>query len=351
MPDPEKPRWGRALARFDAGFTRWETWLCTAVLALEIVALGLWVMLKGLSTSPHAASAAGFVLRGLLGAVVLGGVAYWALNRRRPVLARVLSVVGVLAGLASARLWGELGVVWSSNLLNWFQQASTLTLLGGLRGVGTRLTLLLALVGGSLATASGKHVSIDLVTRVVRPRLRVPLVVAGWLGAALICASAAWGFFDHIAIEDFGTPAEARPTQKIAQVGRGISEQLFIGRKQLALDVRTLPHVLRGERYADWLKGREWNAWLDQAGFTERYGAEQKRKLEVPEGATLSPIVIVPDRGEARGELIKLTNLVFPIGLALLALRFVLLALLVLAGQRTVDPEAHALPPGTPSES
>jgi len=61
---------------------------------------------------------------------------------------------GVFLGFALAKLW-TLRVDYASNLLNWYQQASFLTC-SRLRGVGTRLTMLLALIGGSLATARGR---------------------------------------------------------------------------------------------------------------------------------------------------------------------------------------------------
>ena len=53
------------------------------------------------------------------------------------------------------------------------------------------------------------------------------------------------------------------------------------------------------------------------------------------------PIVVVPERGEPRGELINAANLVFPIGLLIIAIRFVLLSLLAISGHSSVDPEAH----------
>ena len=53
------------------------------------------------------------------------------------------------------------------------------------------------------------------------------------------------------------------------------------------------------------------------------------------------PIVVVPERGEPRGELIKAANLVFPIGLLIIAIRFILLSLLAISGHNPIDPEAH----------
>jgi TRAP-type C4-dicarboxylate transport system permease small subunit len=293
-------------------------------------------------STPPGTSSAGLVFRGLLGATVLGFAGFLALRKKGKTWERAGSIGGVVLGVLLARVWASVGVDWASNLLNWYQQASFLTLLGGLRGVGTRLTLLLALLGGSLATAAGKHITIDVVTRFLRPKARLPVMVIGWLGSAAICFSAAWGFFDHIAIEDFGANSDARAGAKVSEVSKDIGEDFFIARKQMALDFKSLPHVLAGERYSEWLKTAEWNSWLDDAGFAERYGKESVEALKMtdPE-ATRAPIVIVPERGEPRGELIKAANLVFPIGLFIIALRFILLSLLALSGHMSIDPEAH----------
>jgi hypothetical protein len=333
--------WGRPFARVDAVWVRFEARLCAVVLILEILALSLWVGLKGLSDPADSGSNAGIVFRALTGALVLGMAAYFGLHKQRMPVRRVASVAGVAIGLYIAKFWTNLGVEWASNLLNWYQQASSLTLFGGLRGVGTRLTLLLALLGGSLATASGKHITIDVITRFLRPKARLPIVVFGWVVSSVICFTAAWGFFDHISIENFEAKAEATASEKFGKVGEGIGENFFIARKQLLLDFKTLPHVLNGEPYYDWLSGKEWNAWVDEQGFAERYGKEKMAPLKIPEDAKRSPIIVVPEKGEPRGELINAFNLVVPFGLLIIAIRFLLLCILAISGHMVVDPEAH----------
>jgi hypothetical protein len=337
---PQPAAWGAPLARIDEKWTKFETWLCAVVLLLEVAALSLWVSLKGLSTPPDGAKA-GIVFRALLGATLLGMLGYFALRKRGATAQRVGSIAGVLLGLLLAKAWAKLGVDWSSNLLNWYQQASTLTLFGGLRGVGTRLTLLLALLGGSLATAAGRHITIDLLTRFLKRSVKLPVTVAGWFGTSVICFSASWGFLDHIAIEDFGARAEATATQKLSTVGHGLGENWFILRKQIRLDFKSLPHVFGGESYADWLTGAEWNAWLDDAGFVDRYGKENVKPLRIPQDAKRSPLLIVPGKGEPHRELNHAANLVFPIGLFIIALRFILLGLLALAGKKSIEPDAQ----------
>ncbi len=338
-PGPVKAAaWCRPLVRLDDAWTKWEGFLCASVLLLEVLVLSLWVGLKGLSTPPDAGSA-GYVFRVLTGSAVLGLIGFFAVRKKGKPAQRVASISGVVLGVIAASYWQNVGVTWSSNLLNWYQQASTLTLFGGLRGVGTRLTLLLALIGGSLATASGKHITIDLVTRFVKPKVRMPLVIVGWLGSAVICAGAGWGFFDHIAIENFGAEADVSASAKVSKVWKGLGEDSFIARKQMALDMKTLPKVLKGERYSEWLGGQEWNEFLETSGFVERYGREKIDDLKLEGDDKRSPIVVVPDRGEPRGELNKGANLVFPIGLFIIAIRFILLSLLALGGHRSVDPD------------
>jgi hypothetical protein len=332
--------WGRPLVTADRKWTKFETWLCAIVIILEIFSLTLWVALKGLSTGPEGAKA-GIVFRAIFGATMLGMLGFWALKKQGETPRRIAAIVGTILGFILARRWANVGVDWSANMLNWYQQASTLTLFGGLRGVGTRLTLLLALLGGSLATAAGHHITIDLVTRFLKPAIRKYVTIVGWVGAAIICFTASFGFMDHIAIEDFGEKADSSIGTKIGRIGHGLSESWFVLRKQIALDFKSLPHMLRGEPYQDWLDGKTWNAWLVDAGFDERFGKEAMEQIRIPDDARRSPMVVIPGEGEPRGALTHAANLVFPIGLFIIACRFVLLALLTLSGHRKVEAEAH----------
>jgi TRAP-type C4-dicarboxylate transport system permease small subunit len=337
-PPAKGAAWALPLLRLDDVWTRFETWLAVLALALEILSMSLWVFLKGLSTPTGGESHAGVIFRGLVGAIVLGCALHFGLKKQSESVRRWATLGGVFFGLLIAKSWAKVGVDYTSNLLNWYQQACFLTLLGGLRGVGTRLTLLLALVGGSLATARGKHIIIDIATRFVSYRPRMVMVVTGWLVSALVAAAAAWGFFDHISIENFGARADMTVSQKITQVGHQLGEDFFIARKQIGLDFKSTPHILfKGETYADWLKGKEWNAWLEESGFVERYGREAVEVLKIPDEDSRAPLIVVPGRGEPRGELINAANLVFPIGLLVIAIRFVLRVLLAVSGHVSVD--------------
>jgi hypothetical protein len=102
--------------------------------------------------------------------------------------------------------------------------------------------------------------------------------------------------------------------------------------------VKAAPHILlHNEPYADWLTGKEWNEWVANAGFQERYGLEALNGIKIPETETRPPLVVIPGRGEPRGELINAAFLVFPIGLWIIAMRFVVRALLVLSGHVGVE--------------
>lgn len=346
-------KWALPLLHLDEAWTRFETWLAVLALALEILSMSLWVFLKGMSTPAGGESQAGVIFRSVVGATALGMAMYFGLKKQSESTRRNATLGAVFLGLMLGKAWAGFGVDYTSNLLNWYQQACFLTLLGGLRGVGTRLTLLLALLGGSLATARGKHIIIDIATRFVSYRPRMVMVLVGWLVSAAVSGAAAWGFFDHIAIESFGARAEATAGQKVSRVLEQLGEDFFIARKQLALDVKSTPHIVfRGETYADWLKGKEWNEWLDSSGLVERYGKEAVDGLRVPDDETRAPLIVIPGRGEPRGELINAANLVFPIGLLIIALRFIVRSLLAISGHASVDPdESDELQKDSPAEA
>ncbi len=343
-PSPEGPppargaRWGEPLMAADRVWTGFETWLAFVAFSLEVLSMSLWVALKAFSASSD--RSAGVVFRAIFGALVFGVIAHLGLGKQKPAVRRSATVAAVLLGIVTAKAWAKFGVDYSSNVLNWYQQASFLTLLGGLRGVGTRLTMLLALLGASLATGRGKHIVIDIVTRFVSYRSRKLMALVCWAASAVVCLTAAWGFFDHISIENFGARADESAPAKVEQVVGQLGEDFFIARKQLALDFKSVPHVLlKGEVYSDWLTGKEWNAWVESAGFAERYGERATEALKIPEDETRSPLVVVPGRGEPRGELINAAYLVFPIGLFVIAMRFILRGLLALSGHVSVDPD------------
>jgi TRAP-type C4-dicarboxylate transport system permease small subunit len=364
--------WGEPLQRLDEAWTRLESRLCAGVLVAEIGALCLWIALKGLSAEYQfqgtgGKNVSGLVFRSLLVACLLGrgvhALARPRVGRDRPAFAaakqrqRVFVALSLVAGIGVGRLWANAGVPYFSNLLNWMQSASLLMMLGGLRGLVTRLTLWLALLGGSIATGSGKHINIDVVMRFLTPRARVPVAVLGWVAAAVVCASGAWGFVDHISIalfhektseacaDDPTKDCPVSPVEKIGRVTHDVATDLFLAERQLTLDVRTLPRVLAGTKYDESFTAGQWNAWIEGADWSAHFPPDAVKSLLAPPdrpGDRHVPAVSIPGGEEVRGLLVKEADFVFPFGLVMMALRFLLRSLLALAGLVRVDPDlAH----------
>jgi TRAP-type C4-dicarboxylate transport system permease small subunit len=339
--------WGDPVHRFSEAWTRLEIRLCAAVLIAEIVALCAWVLLKGLAEPPGSDSPAGVIVRAAVGAIVLGLGTYWVVRKRNPMLIRYATAGAILIGLLTAKAWDGVGSVYFSNLLNWMQDASSLTLIGGLRGLGTRLTVWLAMLGGSLAAASGKHIHIDVVRRFLPERLRMPTTMLAWSAAAAVCFTAAWGFTDHIAIGSYHVDRDAPASEKVAAIGHHASLGFFVLRKQVALDASTLPVVVAGKPYDSWLTNEMWNERVKGAGWEKHFTQEEVDSLQMPPETgdqKRLPVVVVPGSTHT-GLLVHLLNLVFPFGFIVIGLRFLLRALLAVSGHVKEDevnlPEAH----------
>ena len=362
--------WGAPLARLDAAWTRLESKLVVIVLLLEILALTLWIAMRGLSTDHTAAgNNSGLVFRSLLTATALAIVAHFATRASEDATGDALArakkkhdavvMVAFVAGLLLGRAWVHVGVHSASNLLNWLQNASVLALFGGLRGVATRLTLWLALLGASLATAKGKHIGVDVLVRFIPAKLRLYTTLFGWLLAAVVCLAGAVGFVDYIAIAEFRNVAE-KPCPgdagKMCETGAGdkwsnvktrAGRDLFLLGRQTSLDFKTLPHVLAGENFDKWMTPADWNAWLKGGDWSEHFAPEAVEQLTLTEtdpSFRCTPIVSAPGSGESpRGLLTREATFIVPFGLIMIGLRFLLRILLALSGRVRVDPDAaHA---------
>jgi hypothetical protein len=99
------------------------------------------------------------------------------------------------------------------------------------------------------------------------------------------------------------------------------------------------------------LKGAEWNHWVASAGFDQRYGHEATLAVLIPDDESRAPLVVIPGLGEPRGELTKAGDLIVPVGLLLIALRFLLRVALVSIGAVSAEPDAsdEALEPAAGS--
>ena len=345
------------LQRFDTKWQQIEAKLCAAVLVAEIVSLTLWVSLKGLSSDyMPGETAAGLVYRCMLTAAALGVVAHLATRKKGEKVNRVATTLAVLVGLFAGRLWAHAGVSWSSNVLNWLQNASSLMLIGGLRGLATRFTLWVALLGASLATSRGKHIHVDVLIRYVPVKLRRPTAVIGQAAAMLVCLFGAIGFCDYIAISvyraDAVKPCPGNPTkscetsagEKLATVEHKVSSDFFLLGRQASLDLKSVGKVIGGTRYDKWMTAAEWNSWLDGADWAAHFDktavAAVRMDPSQPEAKRM-PQVPVPGTGEeASGLLVRELDFVFPFGLIAIAMKFLIRILLILQGKIDVDPEA-----------
>ena len=298
------------LDRLDRALTRLEVALVMVVLAALTAALMGWIALKGFSARTQGELVAGFVFRAGLSAVGVGSLA-WRFSK-----STAKTTGSILVCVAAAWLWRDVGVAWAGNVLGWLQDGSLLTWCGGLRGLGTRLTLALAMLGAALATASGRHVSIDVVSRVFSAGVKAWIARAGGVVAATVCVLAAWGFFDFTAIDAFQAAPTASGAQKWSATTRGLSRHGWLAWKQFTLDARMLGKVLSGARWDRSLTAPEWNEWLGDA-------PELSALRESDSTVTRTPLLAMP--GESpRGLLVKDLNLVVPLGLLWLALRFLL---------------------------
>ncbi|MGH7271157.1 MAG: TRAP transporter small permease [Polyangiaceae bacterium] len=353
---PAGAAWGVPLLRIDEAWQRFEARLCAGVLVAEILALSLWVMLRGLATDLIVGGTkGGLVWRCLLSMIVLAIAAHLSM-RRRGIVAHRIGVTGaLLLGMVVGPLWGHVGFVWSSNLLNWLQGASVLMLIGGLRGLVTRLTLWVALLGASLASSRGKHIHVDVMLHFVPPKLRKATTILSMFAGATVCAVGACGFVDYIAIAAFQVNAEEpcpgdaskscdTPVgQKLADLKKKASSDFFLLGRQASLDIRSLPHVIAGTPYDQWMTGAQWNSWLDGADWSAHFPKVaidgQHMDTSVP-GVTHIPAVAVPGTGQSGGLLIRDLDMVFPVGLWVIAIKFLIRIALVISGHVSVDPDA-----------
>jgi hypothetical protein len=367
MPDDKKgsdyptgrgATWAAPVARLDAAWQVLESRMCASILVAEIASLTLWIVLRGLATDyVPGGNGAGRLCRSMISAGVLGVAAHLATRKRGLKANRIAVTSALLVGLLSGGSWAHVGVHFASNYLNWLQNASCLMLLGGLRGLVARLTLWLALVGASLATSRGKHIHIDVLVRYLPEKLRVPAAIMGWVAAVAVCVAGVIGFVDYISIAEFRAlatkpcPDDASKAcdtpagEKLGGMARSMSADWFLLGRQASLDLKSLPHVLVGAPYDKWMTAAEWNAWLDGADWTAHFDKDAVDALHMDPAAptvTRMPQVVVPGTGEdVRGLLIREFNLVFPLGLGIIAIKFLVRVLLVVTGHIELHPETE----------
>ncbi|MBX3226112.1 MAG: TRAP transporter small permease subunit [Labilithrix sp.] len=352
-PKPEKAAWGEPIARLDRAWTKLEARLCAVVLVAEILTLVFWIAIRALSSTGQGGP--GGLFRSLFCALVLGLVAHRFTKKHA--YGQVIATGAVVAGFFAGRLWTDAGTEYFSNLFAWLQNSSILVFFGGVSDLAKRFTLWLALLGASLATAQGKHINVDVVMRFLSPKARVPVAVIGWLAAALVAISASWGFFDYVAVEEMRAPATvecpgdatkrcpASMGSKVDAVSSTIGRDLFLSGRQISLDLRSLPRVLGGTKYNQWLTPKEWNEWLKGGGWSPRFDPEEVKAFELPEDGSVEfrnpAVTAIPGGTEQVAKLlVPVVNLVFAFGLFVIGLRFIVRSLLAISGHIKVDPNA-----------
>lgn len=345
---PVGAAWAKGFVRIERAFTWFESRLLFVALMALVFSLVAWIVIRGMASPIESKSAAGSVLRMFVGAGLLGGLARTAAVRFLKLdeaKSAALTVGGIFIGIAIAPLWRTVGIARFDAILNWLQEGSALTLVGGLRGISTRLTIVVALIGAALAAARSKHINIDVVLRFMRPAWRTPVHVLGALATATVCFVAAYGFLDYTSIEGFGQNRDTTMTAKVAGIRSLSAKHRFVFYKQVGLDFRTMPDVVfRGVRWDEptRMNGRQWNAWLAEADFSEQFTAEELASMKAPasmEDEARVPIITLPGES-AKGALEQDLNLLWPLGLFWIGVRVLLRALLVLSGHASVEPDA-----------
>lgn len=349
-----KAAWGAPFAKLDGAWRTLESRLCAGVLIVEALTLVFWISIRAMS-QPGEGFSPGTVFRSLLTALVFGGVAHLA--SKRHARRELIVTAAVLTGLVAGTRWGETGATYFSNVFAWLQNSSILVFFGGVSELAKRLTLWLALLGASLATAQGKHINVDVVMRFLSPRGRVAAAVIGWVAAAIVSLTASWGFFDYVAVEEMRAPASvtcaddptkrcpAPPGSKIEKVLDSGRRNVFLASRQLSLDLRSLPKIIAGTPYNKWMTPEEWNAWLRGGRWERHFDAADVKMFELPEDGSIEfrnpSVTAIPGGTEPIPKLlVPMLNLVFAFGLFVIGLRFLLRALLALAGWVEVDPGA-----------
>ncbi|MEZ4298432.1 MAG: hypothetical protein R3B70_26005 [Polyangiaceae bacterium] len=212
---PKGAAWGEPFARFEAAWTKLETRLITWVLVAQLISMVSWVLLNGLSSPVQSGNLSGLVIRQVLGALGLGLGAYFA-TRKLPSTQRSLATIaGIVLGVAIAKSWRSTGVDYFDNVKAWLQEGSTLTLMGGLRGVATRASRCGALarsLGGHRSRRPPASTSTSTSSSASCQRLRKPIALVNYC-APRSCASPPCG---DSSITSLSSPTAPAPTTRPA---------------------------------------------------------------------------------------------------------------------------------------
>jgi hypothetical protein len=367
--------WTKPLVRIDEVWTKIETYLVLGVLLAAILYMCGWVTLNAFHTKGGKLARFPGTIAVLSG--VFAGITWARSEKRAPkgaILPGVLLVVGAVLLAVSGK------AEYFANVAQWLENASLIKQMGTPEIVSARLfTIWAALLGGSLATAAGRQINIDLVMRFVGPKVRLGIALFGYLTAATACFVISWGFLDYIAITGYGAEKSATVREKLGVVTDSVSRHAFLARRQFVLDLRSFGHVvLAGKPYDKWFTGGEWNAELNDGSWAKHYPpgkpeSEQPPAIPYPtkpclsqaesddlsakggainptwrlpgschlgdESATRAPLANAPEPDDRRPLEADL-SLLFPWGFFVIGLRFLLRGALAGGGAVSTDPNA-----------
>jgi TRAP-type C4-dicarboxylate transport system permease small subunit len=333
--------WALPLVRLERRWTWIEVRLMFASLTALMVVLVFWAGIASMADSVESTVVKGTLFRMIVGASVLGGVTRAATRSLDKEWQRSLAtVVAVAVGVGSAFYWRSSGIVFFAGVYDWLEKGSVFSLFGGPNGLSTRLAMFTSIVGGSLAAAAGTHIAIDAIVRLVPQKLRKPAAVTTACSTTLVCVLAAWGFFDHVVVTSMGAQADMKGSEKITHALHETEEHFFLLRKQMKLDLIILPRVLDSQAWnaPGTFTGRDWNEFIDANGFAERYGEEvsRVRAAESSLDSDKQPVVKTPD-GQSAGVLLHSFDMMWAWGFLMIGLRFLLRAVLLIAGHVSVN--------------
>ncbi|MEO7095869.1 MAG: TRAP transporter small permease subunit, partial [Polyangiales bacterium] len=293
-------------------------------------------------------------------------------DRRGLLVPGLLTIAGVTLLLVARK------TEYFANISRWLADASMIKQVGTPHIVSSRLfTIWVALLGGSLATGGGRQINIDVVMRFLGPRPRLVVALIGYLAAATSCFTIAWAFIDYVSITGYGADKDAKAGEKVSAISAGVGRHLFIVRKQLVLDLRSIGHVVfKGEKFDEWYSADEWNADLNDGGWASVYpppapkealpaGASYATKpcvapaeaeAAAAQGVTPNPEWMLPgvcgEAGSKRPPLATAPDpddgapldgdlaLLFPWGFFMIGCRFLLRGALAAGGAVSTDPNA-----------
>lgn len=361
LDDPEWPvsSWGAGLHKLDVKWTAIEVRLAKWTLIVEMLLLLVAVTLSGMSTDTVGAEGGGGAFfRSLVGATILGAITHLATRKSTKKINGIAVTIAIIVGWSSSRLWAHTGVAYFSNIRNWFQTGSTVALFGGVSNIAKRTTVLLALLGGSIAAAQGKHINVDIMWRLVGNRARTVLATLGWLVASLVCFGATIGFIDGVAVAMYKVDDESfckdDPSktckvpfgERASKFGHVMRRDAFLFGRQASLDLKAIPKVASGKDYKGWLYAAEWNAWIRESedDWKKYYAADDVKQLytDASDTSPRVPKIQIPGAQENPQELLlRELTLIFPFGFFMIGLRFLLRCLLALSGHLKVDPNAQ----------